>query len=219
MTSTPEAENTLAAVRLPPLPREQWSAEMFDALKAMMAYAPPPPAEATPPRDSSAGQARGSNVLGLFANHPALAKAYFTFNGYLLFGASISGRDRELTILRVAALRRAEYEWAQHVQIGRAEGLTDEEIERVITGPDAEGWSAFDAALLRTADELLASAQLSDATWAALAERYNTHQQMELVFTIGAYELCAMAFNAFQLQLEDSLQLITPRLPIGRQGT
>ncbi|MCW5832923.1 MAG: carboxymuconolactone decarboxylase family protein [Labilithrix sp.] len=218
MTSTRAAEATTAekedVARLEPLPRERWSPSMFDALQAMLSQAPPRPA-ASPPTE---GQARGSNVLGMFANHPALAKAYLTFNGYLLYGASLGGRDRELVILRVAAVRGAEYEWAQHVQIGRAEGLTGEEIERIITGPAAEGWSPSDSALLSVVDELLASARISDATWSALVVRYDRRQLMDLVFTIGAYELLAMAFNAFHLQMEDSLKLITPRLP-ERRGT
>jgi alkylhydroperoxidase family enzyme len=200
----------LDVARVKPLPREEWSPAMQDALAAMSAQAPPRPPP--PPVPPAQGQARGSNVLGMFANHPALAKAFFTFNGYILYGAGIEGRQRELVILRVSALRQAEYEWAQHVQLGREAGLTDDEMERVIVGPDADGWSRFDKALVTAVDELLASARISDATWSVLAEEYTTEQLMDLVFTIGSYELLAMAFNSFQLQMEESLKLITPRL-------
>jgi alkylhydroperoxidase family enzyme len=200
----------LDVARLEPVPRAEWTAEFYDAMKAMTSSAPPRPQPPPPPAEGQ--QARGSNVLGLFANHPALAKAYFTFNGHILYGSSIGGRQRELVILRVAAVRRAEYEWAQHVQIGREEGLTDDEIERIITGATAGGWSPFDAALLAAVDELLASARISDATWSVLAAEFDRHQLIDLVFTIGAYELLAMAFNSFQLQAEESLKLVTPRL-------
>lgn len=196
--------------RLAPVPRDEWTPEFFEAMKAMSPGGAPRPAAPPPPADGQ--QARGSNVLGLFANHPALAQAYFTFNGHVLNRSSIAGRARELVILRVAALRDAEYEWAQHVMIGREQGLTDEEIERIISGPAADGWSMLDRALLTAVDELLSTARITDATWAVLADELDTHQQMDLVFTIGAYSLLAMAFNTFQLQLEDSLKLVTPRL-------
>ena len=202
------AEN-LDVARVEPVPREEWTPEVFDAMQVMSALAPPRPAAPPPPPGQ---QARGSNVLGMFANHPALAKAYFAFNGYILYRSDIGGRHRELLILRVAAIRLADYEWAQHVQLGRDEGLTDDEIERIIVGPDADGWAPLDKALLTAVDELIASARITDATWSALAEHYTKEQLMDLVFTIGTYELLAMAFNSFQLQMEDSLKLITPRL-------
>lgn len=195
--------------RLEPVPRDEWSAEFYEAMTAMASPAPRP--QPSPPADDGQ-QARGSHVLGLFANHPALAKAYFTFNGHILYRSSIGGRQRELAILRVAAVRDAEYEWAQHVQIGRDEGLTDDEIDRIASGVTADGWSTLDAAVLAAVDELLASARISDTTWAELSAQLDSHQLIDLVFTVGAYELLAMAFNTFQLQLEDSLKLVSPRL-------
>ncbi len=119
---------------------------------------------------------------------------------------------------RVAALRRAEYEWAQHVHLAREAGLGDEEIERVLEGPGADGWSPLDATLLTAVDELVADAGISDATWSALAATYDVQQLMDLVFTIGAYELLAMAFNSFGLQLDEDLEATRPRLGVRSEG-
>ncbi len=94
----------------------------------------------------------------------------------------------------------------QHVLYGRNAGLTDEEIARIKAGPDAEGWDAFDASLLRAADELHADAFISDATWAALSERYNTQQLMDVVFTVGQYNLVSMALNTFGGQLDKGVK-------------
>ena len=95
--------------------------------------------------------------------------------------STLAPRERELLILRIGWLCQAEYEWGQHVIFGKGAGLTDEEIARIKEGPDAKGWSPFDAALLRAADELHADAFISDATWAALSERYSTQQLMDVV--------------------------------------
>ena len=81
-------------------------------------------------------------MLGTLAHHPALARAFHTFNGHVLFATSLSVRQRELVVLRVAAVRRSTYEWAQHVVIDRDAGLTDDEILQIaadagVTGIDA----------------------------------------------------------------------------------
>lgn len=149
------------------------------------------------------------NIFRTLANHPALAKRWLVFGNHVLAKSTLPARERELLILRIGWLCRAGYEWGQHVVIGKASGLTDEEIARIAKGPDAPGWSAPDRALLRAVDELHADAFVSDATWAELAGRFSTQQLMDLVFTVGQYNLVSMALNTFGVQPEPGL----PRLP------
>ena len=86
--------------------------------------------------------------------------------------------------------------------IGRAAGLTDDEIRRVQDGPDAPGWSADDATLLRAADELHDDSCITDATWEALAARYDQRQLIELPMLVGHYHLVAYALNSLGVQRE-----------------
>ena len=109
-------------------------------------------------------------------------------------------------ILRIGWLCQAEYEWGQHLIFGKRAGLSDEEIARIKEGPDATGWSPFDAVLLRAADELHADACISDATWAALSDRYSTEQLMDVVFAVGQYTLVSMALNTFGVQLDKGMK-------------
>lgn len=81
-------------------------------------------------------------------------------------------------------------------------GLTDEEILRITKGPDAPGWSTFDAALVRVVDELYYDAIISEATWKVLSERYNEKQLMDVIFTVGDYNMVSWALNSFGVQLE-----------------
>ena len=46
---------------------------------------------------------------------------------------------------------------------------------------------------------------VSDATWAVLAKRYSTEQLMDVVFTIGQYNLVSWALNSFGVPLDDFL--------------
>jgi len=174
---------------------------MRDALAALR------PAEPRHPFPERGGdRPRGLNVLGTLAHHPALTRAYHTFNGHVLFATTLSERQRELLVLRVAAVRGSEYEWLQHVVLGRDVGLDGDDMARIAAGPGAEGWAALDAALVRAVDELLADAFIADDTWAALAAELDERQLMDLVFTVGAYDALAMALRSFRVPLDDDLR-------------
>jgi alkylhydroperoxidase family enzyme len=186
--------------RLAPLPPTEWPDEMREALAAIR---PPNPRHPYPPKDPS--RPKGLNVLGTFARYPALARAFHTFNGHVLFATSLSPRQRELLVLRVAAVRESTYEWRQHLVLAGDAGITPEEIARVAEGPDAGGWSPVDRAMVRSVDELVADARVADATWEVLAAELEEEQLMDLVFTVGAYDLLAMAFRSFEVPLDDDL--------------
>jgi len=185
--------------RIQPLPPREWPEEMRAALAALR------PADARLAAPRQEGRPKALNALGTFARHPRLAHAFHTFNGHVLFGTSLSERQRELVVLRVAALRDSEYEWRQHAVLAGDVGIEPAEVARVAEGPDAPGWTAFDRALLAAVDELVRDAMVCDATWDELAGSLDTHQLMDLVFTVGAYDLLAMAFRSFGVELDEDL--------------
>jgi 4-carboxymuconolactone decarboxylase len=144
------------------------------------------------------------NLFKVLMHHPALVRRWTVFAGHVLRKQTLPARERELLILRIGWLNQAEYEWAQHVEIAKREGITEAEIERVKVGPTG-GWAADDAALLQAVDDLYENSVVADATWAALAKKYSTEQMMDLVFTIGQYNLVSWALNSFGVPLDDFL--------------
>jgi alkylhydroperoxidase family enzyme len=156
-------------------------------------------------RDQDGG-ARGTNGFGVLLHYPALAKAFLTFNQHVAIASTLSKRQRELLILRISWLRRSEYEFVQHLVVARNAGLSDAEIERVQKGPDAAGWDALDADLVRAVDELHRDARIADPTWARLSEQLSREQLMDLVFAVGCYDVLAMVFKTFDVQLELGVQ-------------
>ena len=148
----------------------------------------------------------GGTILNIFrtlAHHPKLMKRWLVFGNHILAKNTLSPRDRELAILRVGWLCRAEYEFAQHRAIALDTGISENEIARVTQGPDAPGWSAREVALLKATDELVEDSFVSDETWSALGAFYSMEQLMDLVFTVGQYNLVSMALNTFGVQLEE----------------
>lgn len=151
--------------------------------------------------------ARGGvlNIFRTLANHPDLARRWMVFANHILGKSTLALRERELVILRIGFLCQSGYEWGQHVLIARQAGMTEEEIRSAKTGPDTEGLTELDQLLLRATDELHVDAHVSDVTWAGLSERLSRQQLMDLVFTVGQYNLVSMALNSFGVQADEGL--------------
>jgi alkylhydroperoxidase family enzyme len=145
------------------------------------------------------------NAIKTYIRHPDLYRAFTAFSRYIEGPTSLSARDKELIVLRTVWRTRDEYSWAYHVPGGKRAGLSDEEIARITTGPDAAGWNAFDAALLRSADELHTAQRISDATWKTLAGRYDEKQLMDLIFTVGHRTVASMFHNSAGVELEPGI--------------
>jgi alkylhydroperoxidase family enzyme len=145
------------------------------------------------------------NVFKTAAHHPDAAGSFdaFAFGHINSDANTLSPRHRELLILRIGWLCRSEYEWAAHSDVARSIGFSEEDLVRITEGPDASEWTPFEASLLRAADELHSDAFITEATWQALSAQYNTQQLMDVVFTVGAYNLVSMLLNSWGVQLDE----------------
>lgn len=159
------------------------------------------------------------NIFGTLGNHPDLLRRWLVFAAHVLSKNTLSARDRELLILRTGWNCRSRYEFGQHVLIARECGISDDEIERVTLGPDAQGWTDGDRLLLTAADELHTLSSLTDATWSALTDRYSTEQVLDLIATVGNYHLVAMFLNSARVQLDAGVPDVTmPEPGVGTPG-
>ncbi len=152
-------------------------------------------------------------VLAIFrtlARHPDLLRRWLVFGNHVLYKSTLDPRDREIAILRTGWLCRAPYEWGQHVLIARGLGFTDDDIDRVRRGPDAEGWTPRERAVVRAVDELIAECRISDATWEELSSFHDERQRLDLVFTVGQYQLVSMALNTCGVQPDAHLEPFPP---------
>jgi alkylhydroperoxidase family enzyme len=187
-------------VRIPPLPVAEWTQEAHEA-RAPLGSAP-----------TTMDDGDQSNLVTTLAHHPQLARAFYTFGAHILIHSSLAPRLREIVTLRVSWRYQAEYEWYQHVEIGRQAGLTDAEIEAVKRGPQEAIWCKADRCVLRVADELCAQSKIDDTTWADLKELLNRRQIMDLIFTVGNYVMLAWAITAFGIEIEPQLRSDEHRL-------
>jgi 4-carboxymuconolactone decarboxylase len=178
----------LTKPRVLPLPESEWDDESRELLESLR-------------RDGHV-----YNIFATLARHPQLLKRWLVFGGHVLGKSTLPPREREIAILRMGWVCRAEYEWGHHVAIGKQAGLTDDDIKRIAEGPDAVGLDPFEAKLIRAVDELHANSFISDPTWKALAEGYDTQQVLDFLFTAGQYKLVSMVLNSVGVELEEGFE-------------
>lgn len=181
--------------RLQPIPADQWDDVAVAAIR-----------QAFPASMVEQFRTKGPapNVLATMLHHPALAGAFNRFGNVLLQEPAISHRARELVLLRVAWRTQARYEWVHHVRLASHYGLDAADVEAVIAG-GSESWSGLERDLIAAADQLLDNYRIDEDTWGRLSRQLDERQLVELPFIVGGYTCLAMAFNSWNLQVEEGV--------------
>ena len=180
--------NTGKKRRVPPLPRGEWT----EAMQAAYSILSPLP---------TANQA-GSQWLSVMVRHPEAFGTWAAFNKQLSGRPTIPPRTRELAVLRTGWLCQGAYEWGQHVPKALAAGITHDEIERVISGPDDPYWNGNDRSILLAVDDLHFRGVISDLAWQGLSKGFTHAQLIEIVMVIGNYHMIAWLHNSLEIELE-----------------
>jgi 4-carboxymuconolactone decarboxylase len=183
--------------RIPPLKPANWDAALTAAFQEHASRHP------FRKGGEDGGTPPVGNLVQILAHHPGLYQAWSTFATELHLVRRLPERDKELAILRVAWRCQAPFEWGQHLKRALTFGITHDQVEQVTTGPDDPAWSDFDGQLLRAVDELHDRGTIEDDTWAALSERYDHAQLIELTIVIGFYHLMAFILNALDVPIEE----------------
>ena len=173
--------------RVPPLEEDQWDEKLQQIMQPFQA------------------QGRVFNIFKTLGHHPELMRRWLVFGNHILGKSSLAVRERELVILRIGFLCQSGYEWGQHVLIARDAGMSDDEILSCQTGSETPGLSDLDRLLFKATEELHEDAFVTDATWEGLSAELSTEQLMDLVFTVGQYNLVSMALNTFGVQPDEGL--------------
>jgi alkylhydroperoxidase family enzyme len=146
-------------------------------------------------------------ILAVMAHHPTFLGPFIEWATAVAQRGLITKREQEILALRVGLNCRSEFEWGHHVAFGRAAGMSDDDLDRIVAGPDAPGWSSSERALVRAADELGSPAcDLSDATWAALRTHFDDARLAEIPFVVGMYTMLSMFANGLGVALEEGYE-------------
>jgi alkylhydroperoxidase family enzyme len=148
------------------------------------------------------GSGRPLNIFATLGRHRGLFLPWLWFAGRLMPRGRLPRQDTEVLILRVAHNCSCEYEWRHHERIGQRTGLSFEHVSAVRDGAAATVFSERQRLLLRAADELHASRDISDELWAGLRAELSDFELIELCMLVGHYEMLAMTLNSLRVEPE-----------------
>ena len=145
------------------------------------------------------------NLFRTIAHHPVLLEKLRGTGTYYLNHGTLDPFEREIVIHRTCARCGCEYEWGVHVTFfARPLGFSEEQIVATVRGTAEDpAWTARQALLVRLADELHDSAEVSDGLWAELKDGWTEEQLVELVGLVGQYHGISFTANALGVVLEE----------------
>jgi len=147
-------------------------------------------------------------VSRAFVRQPAALKAFRVWATYVMSDTNpLPPREREILALRTAWRVKSGYEWSRHILFGRKAGLREDEMQALKRPIFENKWSAPDAALIATADALVANQFVPDDVWAKLASQFNDKQCMDAIFVVGHFTLLAMFLNTAGVPIDPDVTL------------
>lgn len=142
------------------------------------------------------------NLLKALAHSPKICRDWNRLGITLLLKGQLSPQLRELAILRVGVLAKANYEWTKHVPMALAAGAGQEQIDALSDWVNSKGFNEQERAVLRYTDEVSQDIRASDKTFSKIREFLTEREIIELTVTIGYYGMVCRTLESLQIELE-----------------
>jgi len=121
----------------------------------------------------------------------------------MMSGIEIPPLERQICVLAVLHLDRGEYEWAQHLQVSKSMGISDEKVAAIAN--DRFGDPMFndrERALLAFTRQVVKTVRVDDFVFNAVAAFYSPRQIVELIHVIGIYMLFVRVSEVAELEID-----------------
>lgn len=149
---------------------------------------------------------RRGNLLGIYKallHSPKLAETWFGHLNAVRWETGLSGRLRELLIIRVGWRLDCAYIIKQHIpKLAAPEGVTDIESEALLSEDLGTCFMPDERAAIQLADELTVRATPSRETVATLKTFFDDRMLVEMMVLIGTYNMHARFVNGLDIDLE-----------------
>lgn len=151
------------------------------------------------------GARRGTiiNVYRLLLHAPSLAECWLELINAVRWKTKLSGRLREIAILRVGYLLRVPYIINQHVpRLALPEGLTLEECAALANWAGTAFFDTRERAMLAYVDSMTTDVHVPEAIFAPLRDHFDDRQIVELSVLIGTYNMHARVMASLAIDPE-----------------
>lgn len=145
---------------------------------------------------------RPLNIYRMLAHGGPAAEGFLALGSALLRDNSLDTRWRELVIVRVGILCRADYEVHQHKRIALKVGVTQDKIDALHDGPDARAFSEQERTLLRYTDTVVLNVKAGETAFRGMEKLLSAKQLVELHLLIGFYMMVCRFLENFEVEIE-----------------
>jgi AhpD family alkylhydroperoxidase len=161
-----------------------------------------------PPATTEAGRAAEAQIMAsrgkitplyrVLLNSLPVARGWESLLTAIRQQMALDPAIRELIILRVAVLNRADYEFQAHVPYARQAGLSDVKIEAVRT-MESGPFDALERAVLDYTDALTREVRVDEAVFAPIKAGFDPTGRVEVTATIAAYNMVSRLLIALDV--------------------
>ncbi len=155
---------------------------------------------------------RGGQLMNLdrmLLNSPAFARGWNTMFAAIRGQLDVSLKLRELAIVTIGAMNKAEYEWQAHAPVFLSAGGKQEQLDAIKQGVPAalKNTKLFDEserATLALTYEMTRNVTVKKATIAKIRSILPTQQVVELIGTIAGYNMVSRFLIATGIDMEQA---------------
>jgi len=119
-----------------------------------------------------------------------------------LYATELDPKLREIAICRVGSVAGATYELFQHTVLAKQRGVSEMELEAILSDEPVTTLGEDANLICRVVDELADGTPLSDATFAAFSARYDARSAMTWLILIGHYACVVRVLNGARVPIE-----------------
>jgi 4-carboxymuconolactone decarboxylase len=143
----------------------------------------------------ASGRTSFDGPLNINLRSPEMAELAAPLTAYLRFkSTAIPPKLKQIAIMLTARFWGGQYVWYSHRQQALDAGLSAAFIDAMAAGERPAAMTADEAIVLDFCQELLATRQVDDAAFKAMAERFGERGIVELVGLMGQYHTLSMLF-------------------------
>jgi 4-carboxymuconolactone decarboxylase len=142
------------------------------------------------------------NLYRILGWSPPLISGWAAFAWTLRFELEAPRRLRELLIVQIASLLKAQYEYEHHRRMAKAEGVSDAQIDALPLWRESTLFGDEEKVILLLGEDLAIRPGAKPQTMSLLESHFSHRQVVEFVVTASYYRGVAGLVNSLGLEAE-----------------
>lgn len=166
-------------------------------------------AEMTPPQKTmiqhvlSSPRGGTDGPFNIMLRSPEMGDLQQQYGAYVRYHSTLPPKLNEFVILLTGRFWNAQFEWYAHKSIALQNGLSQSIIDAVAAGKRPASMQPDEEAVYNFCTELLNTRQVSDATFAAMKDKFGERGVVDAIGVMGYYHLVSALLNVDRYPLPE----------------